>query len=383
MKIVFNRQSISEVISPLMCAVSGRNTMQSIEGILIEAVEPDTCTLTTFDLEKGVQITFHTNVVEGGSYIINAQKFNQTVKVMDGEELTLTVDDKLTAVFEAGKSSHKMNALRGSDFPEIPRLSGDRGFVISQGALKKMINKASHAMGVNDQRPVLNGCFFKIVEDDLMCVSCDSFRLAKCQSVTPMKNAGAEGTAMSFSFIMPVKTVNELQRMLVDSDEEEARIFVSRKNIMMKLGDLSFFSRLIDGEYIDFDRVILKDHRIFVEVDREEIISALERAALITEERIAGSVRSHVKLELSGPVMKIHATSTAGSTYDELLVDHEGDDLIIAFNNRYLIDSLRACTADRVRISLTSPLNSINIEPADEFEDQKELFMLLPVRMKE
>ncbi|MBR5616196.1 MAG: hypothetical protein IKW66_05185, partial [Clostridia bacterium] len=81
MKIVFNRQSISEAISPLMCAVSGKSTMPGIEGILIEAVEPDTCTLTTFDLEKGVQITIHPEVLEGGSYIINAQKFNQTVKV--------------------------------------------------------------------------------------------------------------------------------------------------------------------------------------------------------------------------------------------------------------------------------------------------------------
>lgn len=137
MKIVFNRQSISDVINPLMCAVSNKSTMQSIEGILIEAQAPDTCTLTTFDLEKGVRITIHTEVIEGGSYIINAQKFNQTVKVMEGEELSLTIDDKMTATFEAGKSTHKMNALPGSDFPDIPRISGDHGFVVSQDVLKK------------------------------------------------------------------------------------------------------------------------------------------------------------------------------------------------------------------------------------------------------
>lgn len=385
MKIVFNRQSISEAINPLMCAVSGKSTMQSIEGILIEAVEPDTCTLTTFDLEKGVQITIRTEVIEGGSYIINAQKFNQTVKVMDGDELTLTVDDKLTATFEAGKSTHKMNALRGSDFPEIPHLSGDHGFVVSQGVLKKMLAKTAHAMGVNDQRPVLNGCYFKVVEDNLLTVTCDSFRLAKCAVSTELQNAGAEGSTVKFSFIMPVKTVNELSRMLLDSDEEDARIFVSRKNILLKLGDLTFFSRLIDGEYIDYDRVILTNHRVLVEADRDALLSALDRAALITEERIAGSVRSHVKLELCGNLLKIYATSTAGSTYDEISIEHEGDDMVIAFNNRYLIDSLRACSADRVKISLTSPLTSINIEPADGEGDvdNEELFMLLPVRMKE
>ena len=385
MKIIFNRQSISEAIAPLMCAVSGKSTMQSIEGILIEAVEPDTCTLTTYDLEKGVQITIHTEVLEGGSFIINAQKFSQTVKVMEGEELTLTVGEDLTAIFEAGKSSHKMSALRGSDFPDLPKISGDRGFVISQGVLKKMINKTSHAMGNNDPRPVLNGALFKITENSILTVTCDSYRLAKCQVETTVNNAGVEGKGVDHSFIIPVKTVNELSRMLLDSEEEDARIFVSRKNIQMKLGDLTFFSRLIDGEYIDYDRVIVANHRILVETDRAVLISALERAALITEEKIAHSVRSHVKLELDGEVMKILATSTAGSTYDELTVDHEGDDLIIAFNNRYLIDSLRACTADRIKISLTSALTSINIEPADEEVDEqnKELFMLLPVRMKE
>ena len=383
MKIVFNRQSISEAITPLMCAVSGKSTMPGIEGILIEAVEPDTCTLTTFDLEKGVQITIHPEVLEGGSYIINAQKFNQTVKVMDGDEVTLTVDDKLTAIFEAGKSTHKMNALRGSDFPEIPHLTGDKGFVVNQSVLKKMIAKVSHAMGVNDQRPVLNGCYFKIVENNLLTVTCDGFRLAKCAISTEMTNAGAEGVPMNYSFIIPVKTVGELQRMLLDSEEEDARIFVSRKNILMKLGDLTFFSRLIDGEYIEYDRVIISSHRIGVEVDRNALLSALDRAALITEERIAGSVRSHVKLQIEGDLLKIFANSTAGSTYDELPIEHEGDDLIIAFNNRYLIDSLRSCTADRVKISMTSALTSINIEPAEKEDDHSELFFLLPVRMKE
>ena len=383
MKIVFNRQSISEAIAPLMCAVSGKSTMPGIEGILIEAVEPDTCTLTTFDLEKGVQITIHPEVLEGGSFIINAQKFNQTVKVMDGDEVTLTVDDKLTATFEAGKSTHKMNALRGSDFPEIPHLTGDKGFVINQSVLKKMIAKVSHAMGVNDQRPVLNGCYFKIVENNLLTVTCDGFRLAKCAISTEMTNAGAEGVPMNYSFIIPVKTVGELQRMLLDSEEEDARIFVSRKNILMRLGDLTFFSRLIDGEYIDYDRVIISSHRIGVEIDRNALLSALDRAALITEERIAGSVRSHVKLQIEGDLLKIFANSTAGSTYDELPIEHEGDDLVIAFNNRYLIDSLRSCTADRVKISMTSALTSINIEPAEKEDDRSELFFLLPVRMKE
>ena len=114
------------------------------------------------------------------------------------------------------------------------------------------------------------------------------------------------------------------------------------------------------------------------------IISALERAALVTEERIAGSVRSHVRLDVSGDLLKISAVSSAGSTYDEINIDHTGDDLVIAFNNRFLIDSIRACDSDRVKLSMSSALTSMNIEPAGDAEEGKEeIFMLLPVRMKE
>jgi DNA polymerase-3 subunit beta len=127
----------------------------------------------------------------------------------------------------------------------------------------------------------------------------------------------------------------------------------------------------------------MSSHKISVKLDRRELISALERAALVTEEKIAGSVRSHVKLDVSQDVLKISAVSSAGSTYDELFIDHKGDDLLIAFNNRFLIDSIKACSDEKIILSMSSPLTSMNIEPADKEEDSEEIFMLLPVRMKE
>ena len=381
MKIVFNRQEICNAVTPLMCAVSGKSTLTAVEGILFEAKEDNTCVLTTFDLEKGVRIEIEAQVDEPGCYIINAQKFVQTIRVMEGETVTLTINDKLNAEIVSAKSSHKMNARAGADFPEIPRLTSQNGFKIKQCVLKEMLSKVMYAMGVNDQRPVLNGCYFKIVGDTLYLVSCDSFKLAKCNVTTEIDAFSAMGNS-DFSFIIPCKTVNELYRMLENDEEATVTVYTSRKNIVFDLDHMIFFSRLIDGDYIDYNRIIMTTHRITVELDRAVLIGALERAALVTEERIAGSVRSHVKLYVEGDFLKISATSTAGSTYEELAIDHEGDDLLIAFNNRYLIDSLRSCTADRVKLSMTSALASINIEPSEQGED-KELFLLLPVRMKD
>jgi DNA polymerase-3 subunit beta len=238
-----------------------------------------------------------------------------------------------------------------------------------------------YAMGVNDQRPVLNGCYFEVRDGSLLLVSCDSYKLAKCSLATDIKNTGADGTALNFDFIVPSKTVQELFRMLEDDEEKEVRIVMTRKNIIFLMDEFIFFSRLVDGKYIDYERIIVKTHKISVKISRDALLSALERAALITEERIAGSVRSSVKLQLDGSLLKVLAVSGAGSTYDEIEVDHEGEDLLIAFNNRYLMDSVRACTADELMITLSSPLTSINIEPAYEREGIEEKFMLLPVKM--
>ena len=383
MKIIFNRQQILNDIAPLMCAVSGKSTLTAIEGILIEAKKPDTCIMTTYDLEKGVRITAEAKVIEEGTYIINAQKFSQTMKVMNSEEITLTVDNKLSVCIESGKSSYKMSALEASDFPEIPKLTSPMGFTLRESVLKEMISQTSYAMGVNDQRTILNGTYFLVKDGKLMMVTCDSFKLAKCTRVTEIGNGNDDGEEVRYAFIVPIKTINELSKLLSDDEERVTKIYYQRKYMVFEIGDITFFSRLIEGEYIDYNRIIVKDHRIKITMDREDLISALERAALVTEERIAGNTRSHVRLDINGHLMAISANSAIGSTYDEIEINHEGEDMFIAFNNRFLIDSVRACRSDRIVMSLSSALTSINIEPEKNEEGSEDIFMLLPVRMKD
>ena len=387
MKVIFNRSVVSAAVAPLMYTASGKFTLNATDGILIDAKFPDECILTTFDGDKGLRIKIEAKVLEEGAYIINAQKFNQTLRVMDGEEITLSVDSKMVANIVSGRSSHKMSSLPGADFPSVPELKSDRSFIVSQGTLKKMFSQVSFAMGNNDQRVVLNGTFVKIDDESVTMVACDSFKLAKCKRRAELVNKNTNGNAhLEYAFIVPAKTVNDLCRLLEDDGEALTQIFVTRKHIVFNIGELTFFSRLLDGEYIDYERIIVKTHKIKVVLDKEEFYSALERAALITEEKIAGSVRAHVKLDIKEDNLRIYAMSVAGSTYDELTVDHENDDILIAFNNRFLLDSVRSCSGSRIRLMLTSPLGSMNIEPeSDEYRENgiEELFMLLPVRTKD
>ncbi len=382
MKIVFNRQEISNKIAPLMSVVSGKSTLTAVEGILIEANSPDCCTLTAFDLEKGIKITVDADVIEQGSYIINAQKFNQTLRVMNGEEITLTVDNKLGVVFECGKSSHRTGALKAEDFPEIPDLQSEKGFIVNQAQFKKMLSKVSYAMGVNEPRPVLNGCYIKTEEGKMNVVACDGFKLAVCSAESEIKKLENSDRGVEFSFIVPVKSVNEIVKLLSDDEEDTVTVYMSHKNMVIAFEGLTFFTRLIVGEFVDYNRIIIKNHKIEVKASKQDILAALEKASLITEERIAGSVRSHVRIEVCGDILKVSAVSSAGSIYDEFNVDHSGDDISIAFNNRFLIDSVRACRSETIKLSMSSPLMGINVEPCDD-EAGSELFMLLPVRTRD
>lgn len=382
MKIIFKRQEIMNKIAPLMSVVSGKSTISAADGILIEANETDKCMMTAYDIEKGIKITVDAEVIEQGSYIINAQKFNQTLKVMNGDEITLTVDNKLNAVFECGKSSHKTLALKAEDFPQIPDLTSEKGFVVNQATLKKMLSKVSYAMGINEPRPVLNGCFIKTEEGMINVVACDGFKLAVCSAESDLKKLENSEKGVEFSFIVPVKSVNEIVKLLSDDEEDIVTVYMSHKNMVLAFEELTFFTSLIVGEFVDYNRIIIKNHKIEVVASKDALLASLEKASLITEEKIAGSVRSHVKIDVTEDLFKVSAVSSVGSIYDEFNVEHSGDDISIAFNNRFLIDSIRACRSENVKLSMSSPLMGINIEPCDE-ESGTELFMLLPVRTRD
>lgn len=385
MKIVFNRQEIINCVTPLMCAASGsRSSIAAVEGILFEAEAPSTVTMTTYDLEKGVRTTVEANVLEGGSCVINAQKFLQSVKVMSGDEITLSVNDRLAVSIMSGKSNYRMSALPAADFPALPALRTELGFTLPSSVLRKMINKVSYAMGVNDQRIILNGTYFKVNDGDLLCVACDSFRLAKSEKKLEFGRINDDRDALHFAYVVPAKTINELCRMLPDDDELTVAVYMGRKHMVYVIEGLTFFTRLIEGEYIDYDRIIIKNHRIIVECPREALLMALEKAAIVTEEKIVGAGRAYVKLSLEGGLLKVTAESALGSSYDEIPVEHEGEDIVIAFNNRYLIDSVRSCTGDTVELQMSTPLTSVNIIPVhpDDGEDTEDVFFLLPVRMQ-
>lgn len=381
MKITFSKSRFLEKLTPAMGTVSNKNTIASIEGVLIETVE-DRLKLSTYDMKKGTVSEIEAESVEdGGSFIINASRLLQILKVMPEDSVTLEVDDRFNAKLTSGASSFSLFALRGSDFPNLPVLSSERGFEIEAGDLKRMIGKVIHSVGEpQESRPMLGGAFFRILDGKLELVSCDSFTLSVISKDCHIKDIGAVNSP-SFEFIVPGHALNELLRILPEG-EEKINVYLTRKHAIFGLDEMTFFTRLIDEDYIDYQRIIPKEQTIFVTVNRARILEGLERANLVAEDKSQSNGRSYVRVQIEDNILSLTSTSVSGKVYDEMECVHTGEGIEIGFNCRYLINSIRAAEGEEILLTLKSPKQSITIEPKETGEE-KFFYMVLPVRMAE
>ncbi len=382
MKITFEKNILEGVINDAMCAVSEKNTIPAIEGILFNAEENGKCVMTSFDTEKGFQSTVECVTDRTGKYVINASKLSKIIRLMPDSDVTINVSENKLVTITGGRAKFELHALSGDDFPSIPMLTGENGFKIEANVLKKLISQVFFAVAVSDQRPMLCGAYFEILDNKLRVVSCDGNRLALREKDCSIENIGNTGNlGENLSFIVPGKALSQIMKLITDKDDM-ITIYLTRKHVIFRFDDKVFFSRLIDSKYIDYDRVIPKTAKTVVKASRSAIISALERASLVTEDRTLGQAKSCVKCEFTGDCIRISSSSVTGSVYDEVAIDMQGDDLLIGFNCRYLIDAFRSADSDNVKITLNSPLMSIIIEPdGDGAEGEKYVYMVSPVKM--
>ena len=381
MKIRFEKAKMLEKLVRAMGAVSQKNTHPFTEGVLLETAG-DRLKISTYDMEKSVRASIEAEILIEGACVINAQRLLSIVRILPENEITLAVDEELLVTIQSGRSSFSLHALPAKDFPQMPVIVGKESFTLEQCVLKKMLAKTFHSIAQIDQRPVLCGAFFKLEKDEIKVVTCDSYTISVCDYKTPVLSMIE--TLERTSFIVPGKTVTELMKMLSDEEGQFLTIMVTAKNIIFNMENLVFSSRLVEGEYIDYDRLIPKDQPIEAVLDSKAFTDALERAALISEEKIAGTTKNYVKLSLSGDIMQISSKSVNGNIVEEIPAEHSGDDIVIGFNCRYLIDTMRAVDSEKVRLKLITPFTSATFEPIDdEKKEDSYLYMVLPLRMKE
>ena len=381
MKFTVSKSILMDYLSLAMGTVSNKNTITSLEGVLLETMEDGRIRLSTYDMNKGIRCLFMPSEIErDGKFIINANRFYQTVRVLPDGEITIDINDKLNCNIYCGKASFSMFAMRGEDFPNLPELETEKGFLIKSDILAKMISKVSHSICDMDTRPNLKGAYFKITNSSIEVVSCDGYILSKCNMACDIEYIG--NTTGELSFIIPGHALPEIVK-IIDSGEENVKFYLSRKHAIIRNGDIVFFTRIIDMDYIEYNRMIPNDNNISVRIDRERILSGLERANIVADEKIQGSGKSYVKLAVDGDVLTISSSSVNGRFYDEIECFHEGNSIEICFNCRYLINTIKVAEGENILISMQRYDKAIIIKPAEEGNEFNYIYMILPLKIKD
>ena len=369
MKVSFDKQTLLSALNPAAGISQTKNTLAAVDGLLFECPpnprygdydtdNPNLCRISAFDLEKGLRATVDCRVLEPGLFIINTVKILQIVRTLPDGEVTLSIDGRGRVEIDGGSSHFEITAQPGDDFPSMPMFIGERQYKIPQNTLRELIARTAFAVGQNDQRAAFNGALFRVRNGWLTVTGCDGNRLA-----TTRFPLGED--APDADMIIPGRFLTELSKLLRDTDDA-VTLILGRKNVIVKLDSLYFFTRMIDTEYTNYEKLLPSSYKTQVYVSRDELLGAMERASVVSEDKLGGSGRAYVKLELAGGEVSVSSVSSGGSVFEKLRATVEGAGLTIGFNCRYLLDALKVCPAecDRLRIRLNKPLMGVVIEPA-------------------
>ena len=365
MKIVCQKDMLVEAVSNVSRAVSAKSPLPALEGILIRAAE-NQITLVGYDLEIGIITKIDADVREEGEIVLTARLLLDIIRKISSETISIQSDDKQMTIIKGGVSEFTIMGISASDFPELPAVDESSSLVLKQGVLKSMIDQTLFAIATTDSKPVHTGSLFDVKKENITLVSVDGYRLALRKEPFIADQ--------EISFIVPGKTLAEVSKLLKE-EENEVCMVVSHKHIIFKIDGYHVVSRLLEGDFLDYKAAIPKTEKTTVEVSTRLLIEGIERTSLLISDRL----RSPLKLNMADEKIKISCSTTMGKAYDEVECKISGDGINMGFNNKYLLDALKASDCDMVKLQINGPVSPMRVVP---LEGESFLFLVLPVRVK-
>ena len=366
MKFTCEKALLVSAISVAGRTVAAKSAIPCLEGILLRAGVG--VQLTGFNLETGITVKVGAAVTEAGLCVMPARLFFDIVRKLPDEEVTIEVDDKLQVSIRGGASSFKITAMDAEDYPDLPDVNSERGVSVPQSALREMIGGTIFSVSENQARPIHTGCLMEVRDETITMVAVDSFRLARrtWHSETPI---GRE-----MKFVVPATGLREVEKILADTDEP-AVFTLGDKHILFEIGDATLVCRILEGEFIDWRRVVPTNSTTKLTANVATLMSSIERVSLIVSEKI----KSPVRCIFGENTADFRTTNTIGTAHDTCVIAGNGGELEIGFNCRYLLDALRAVPTEEVTLELQNGLSPIVFTPVDDKKDFA--YMVLPVRL--
>ena len=367
MKFSCEKALLQAAISTTSRAVSPKSSIPALEGILLEAGSD--LRLTGYNLETGIRTIVPADIREKGTLVLGARLFGEIVRKLPDDIVTFQSENYMVNI-KCGMSEFNILGTDPEEFPELPTVEYQNSLILPQSRLKAMISQTLFAVSDNESRPIHTGSLFEVDSNGLTIVSVDGYRLAlRHESID--KKEGAE----TFSFVVPGAALSEVEKICRDVDEP-ASVTQGARHVMFKVGDTMLVSRRLEGEFLAYRQAIPRNNTIHVEGDTRALLSSIDRVSLI----ISDKLKSPLRCVFDSNLLKISTKTAIGDAYDECPLSGDGGGLEIGFNNKYLMDALKAAPADKVRLELTTGVSPCVILPTEGEENF--LYMVLPVRLK-
>ena len=347
--------------------VAQKSSLSVIEGILCQAGAG--LSLTGYNMETAITYTIEADVSDPGQCILPAKLFGDIIRRLPEGPVTVVVDDNFKVSIRAGYASFTISAESAEDYPELPDVNTGKAIKIPQTALKELIGGTIFAVSENQGRPIHTGVKFEVKDDTVSAIAVDGFRLARRTFHTE------EPTGRDLNFVVPAAGLKEVEKILTDSEDAVA-FTLGAKHILYQIGSATLVCRLLDGEFLDWRRVVPTNCPIKLVANVSDLASSVDRVGLIVSEKY----KSPVRCIFSNQVLNMRTNTTIGAAEDRCAIAGDGKELEIGFNVRYLADALKVVPTEEVTLELTNGLSPIVLTPVDDKKDFA--YMILPVRIK-
>ena len=355
---------LSDALLKVSKAISNKITNPILEGIKIIA-EDQTLTLSATDTELSIEKKIKADIKVEGETVVPGRFITEFVKKLTNSIIELEVNERNQLTIRYDDSESMIQCYNPIEYPGFKRVRTDEFFGITQRDFKTCVNKSIFSVALDDTRPILKGVLFDINEKELNVVALDGYRLARVKKTI--------NSSLKKSIVVPARSLSELNK-LIDDDDEILNIYIDDYTIMADLGDTKVTSRLLEGDYINYRQIVPANYETFVIVNKEQFEEALERATLLSRTNNS----NFVKFDIKENTLCITSNSELGNIKENIPVNVAGKDLVISFNPRYFLESLRVNTNEFVKICFNKSSTPCVIVPTEEDEF---LYLILPVRV--
>jgi DNA polymerase-3 subunit beta len=372
MELVVGKNLLLRELQLFQGIVERKNTIPILANVLIEAKGNEVRMLAT-DLEVALRSRCDAAVAKGGSLTLPAKKLYEIIKALPETDVRIQ-EDKNGVKVAADKFDSRMQTLPREDFPSLPEAAGTARAALPREALREMVAKTQFAITGEDTRYFLNGALFVLRSDSMSLVATDGHRLAL---VTVKRDPADEAVKAGdeVKVILPKKTLLELGKLLAES-EGEITYERGENHLFFQIGDRVLISRMIDGQFPAYERVIPKGNDKDIEFERERLTNAVKRVALLSNERSRA-----VKFEIDkGKVEVTSSSSEFGEAREQLAVDYQGSALAISFNAQYVLDFLNVVETDVVSLSLKDEVSQAVMQPVGA-QGYEYTYVIMPMRI--